>query len=415
MLKSHERLIVWRYISSRKKDGFISLTAILSVIAISLSVAALIVVMSIMNGYRVTLLDKILGYHGHIEVQGYGGKIEDYQTLLESLGPIEGVKALETYSQNQVMVTKNGQAYGAVVRGVPEAELTTDAFPADKIVAGRVEAAENEEGLIIGAQIARRLGVGVGQTITVVSPKPVDTPFGSSLRYLDFPVVAIVEVGVYDFDEVFVAMPLSLAQRFFRLGDSVSNINIFLNDPEAVSDILPAVQEAVGRRAYVAPWTQFNQALLGALDTERVAMFLILSLFIVVAVFNIASSLYMLVKEKAGDIAILRTMGMEQGAIRRIFMGVGLAVGVSGILLGALLATLFILNLDAIRTGIESLLGISVWDAEVRFIDELNAIVDPVEVQVTIAVAIFLTFLATLMPASKAAKLDPVEVLRSEG
>lgn len=415
LARGYESLIVWRYVSSRKVDGFISLTAILSTTAIALSVGALIVVMSVMNGYRVSLVDKILGYHGHILIQGYGNGLSDYDALVKDLEALDSATRITPFTESQVMVTRDGRAWAGLVRGLPETLFQSDTLPVESVLSGSTEAALELEGVVLGYQLARKLGVGAGGTITIVSPKPVDTPFGSTLRFLEFPVAAVVEIGVYQFDESFIGMPLSVAQRFFRMPGQVSNIEVFIEDPERVETVIGDFETAVDGRAYVTSWRSFNQALVGALQTERVAMFLVLSLFILVAVFNVASSLYMLVKDKAGDIAILRTMGVSKPGIRRIFVTVGLFVGLAGILAGSLLAALIIWQLDTIKSGIENLLGLNLWDPSVRFITEMQAIVDPGEVQLTIGIAVLLTFLATLLPAARAAKLDPVDVLRSEG
>ncbi len=413
--RGYETLIVWRYLSSRKFDGFISLTALLSTTAIALSVGALIVVMAVMNGYTVTLIDKILGYHGHILVQGYGGEIDDYETLLKDLETLESSVSVTPYTESQVMVTRDGRAWAGLVRGLPNSLFTSDKLPVERVLSGNPAAAEDLGGVVLGYQLAQRLGVGAGGTITIVSPRPVESPFGSTLRFLEFPVAAVVEIGVFQFDESFIGMPLTQAQRFFRMQGKVTNIEIFLEDPNSVDQVMDLYTATVGNRAIARSWRSFNQALVGALQTERVVMFLILSLFILVAVFNVASSLYMLVKDKAGDIAILRTLGVSRAGIRRIFVTVGLAVGLLGIIAGGILATLFILNIEAIKSGIESLLGLNLWDPSVRFISEMKAIAEPTEVYLTIGVAVLLTFLATLLPASRAARLDPVDVLRAEG
>ena len=409
-----ETLVVRRYLTSRRRDGFISLTAILSVVAIALGVAALIVVMSVMNGFRAELFDKILGYHGHVLVQGYGGKLDTYREVADDLRQMPGVARVTPFSESQVMVTHNGEAWGAIVRGFPEDMFKQGGVAVKRVLDGSLEAAPEMGGIVLGYQIARRLGVTAGDEITIVSPKTVSTPFGSTLRFVAYPIAAVVEIGVYQFDESFIGMPLTEAQRFFRLGDSVSNIEVFLDDPARVDAALPDLTATVGRRAFVRSWKSFNQALVGALQTERVAMFIVLTLIILVAVFNIASSLFMLVKDKAADIAILRTMGASRGAIERIFVTLGLCVGLLGILFGCFLAWVFIANIDAIKSAIEGLLGLNLWDPSVRFITEMRALVNWWEAGLTVAVAVILSFFATLIPARRAARLDPVEVLRYE-
>lgn len=412
--RGYELKIVSRYLSSRRRDGSISVTALLSIIAISLGVAALIVVMSVMNGFRAELLDKILGYHGHILVQGYGGQIKDYQAIIDDLSGAPDVTKITAFTENQVMVSRQGRGWGAVVRGLPEELFAENAFPVKRVISGNVENALETGGVVLGYQLARRLGVSAGGEVTLISAKPVDTPLGSTLRYLNFPVEAVVEIGVYQFDESFIGMPLEDAQTFFRLGDTVSNIEVFLKNPDTVEAAMPRVEQIVSDRAYASGWKSYNQALVGALQAEEVAMFIVLSLIILVAVFNISSSLFMLVKDKSSDIAILRTMGMDSAGIRRVFVTLGLSVGLMGIAAGGVLAALIIVNLESIKTGIEAMLGLDLWDPSVRIITEMKAVVEVREVVMTIGVAVLLSFVATIFPARRAARLNPVDVLRFE-
>jgi lipoprotein-releasing system permease protein len=414
LAKGFEWGVARRYLLRPPKDGFISLNIILSAVAIMLGVWALLSVMAFMNGFRTELTEKILGYHGHTVVLGYNGRIDNYQPLTRQLSSLPDVVKVTPFTENQVMLMKDGRSWGAVVRGLPDELLTKDGIAASTVHAGSVESAAEEGGLILGHLLARRLGVGVGDEVTIVSPNAVSTPFGSTLRYLAYPVSAIAEIGVYQFDESFVGMPLAESQRFFRAGDTVSNIEVFFSDPELVDQYLPEISHIVGRSGYVRGWRSFNQALVGALETERVMMFLILSLIIVVAVFNVASSLVMLVRDKSGDIAILRTMGATRASIRRIFLIVGLTVGLFGIVGGSLLATVTLVNIQSIKVFVEWLLGREVWDPSVRFINSIRVEVNWGEVWLTIFVAIALTFLATILPAMRASRLDPVKILRHE-
>ncbi len=403
-----------RYLLRPPSDEFISLNTILSVVAIALGVTALISVMSIMNGFRAGLMESILGHQGHAVVYGYNGQILNYRTITERLTEIDGVVRVRPYVEAQVMATKDGRSHGALVRGLPTEHLNSEGMADVTILNGSLANIEDEGGLVIGYALARRLGVTVGDSVTIVSPNTISTPFGSSLRYLAYPVHAVVEIGLIQFDESFIGMPLAEAQRFFRTDDSVSNIEVFLDDPEKIDQLFPDLEQIVGRDAVVRGWRSFNPALIGALQTERVAMFLILSLIILVAVFNVSSSLVMMVKEKSGDIAILRTMGATQKSIRRIFLIVGLSVGLSGILAGGILSSLIVSYIEDIKNFVEWATGMTMWDPSTRWISEIRADVNPTEVVMTILVAILLSFLATIVPAIRASRLDPVAILRHE-
>lgn len=403
-----------RYLLRAPSDGFISLNTILSVSAIAVGVMVLISVMSVMNGFRAGLMESILGYQGHAVISGYGGKIVGHQELVTKLQNLPGVVKTRPYVQEQVMATNAGRTMGAIVRGLPKEHLNDANTEGMKVRAGSLDDTYEKRGVAVGYVLAQRLGVTVGSTITIVSPNSVATPFGSTLRYLAYPVDAIVEIGLYQFDETFIGMPIDEAQRFFRLGDTVSTIEVFMAEPEQVDGVFHRIEETVGRAGYASSWRSFNPALMGTLQTERVAMFLILSLIILVAVFNVSSSLVMLVKEKSGDIAILRTMGATRRSIRKIFLIVGLSIGFTGILAGGLLASLIVVYIEPIKRAIEWLTGQNMWDPATRFISEIRADVDPAEVMMTIGVAMVMSFVATILPAMRASKLDPVSILRHE-
>ncbi len=403
-----------RYLLRPPKDGYISLNTILSVIAIMLAVTALIVVMSVMNGFRAGLIESILGYQGHAVVQGYGGRLSSYDDIYNESKALPGVVKVRYYTEHQVMLTRDGRSTGAIVRGLPPEQLTEDGLGDVKILAGQLNNDADTPGLVLGFRLARKLGVTVGDTVTVVSPNTVSTPFGSTLRYLGYRVDALVEIGLFQFDDSFVGMPLDEAQRFFQMGEAISKMDIYIEDPDRIGGFLPLLEQTVGGKAYMFGWRSFNPSLLEALKTERIAMFLILCLIIVVAVFNVSSSLVMLVKDKSGDIAIMRTMGAQQASIRKIFLIVGLSVGAFGVLLGGALAALIIENIVGIKEFIEWAFGFNAWDPATRWISEIRADVDWTETILIIVVALVLSFLATILPAFRASRLDPVTILRHE-
>ena len=426
MINSFEWMVAKRYLSSKGRDSYISVNAILSATAIALGVMAIISVMSILNGFRAELIDKILGYQGHVLVQGYGGRLEGYREIMKDLEVIKGVSKVTPFVESQALVTFNGNGTGVVVRGLPESDFIKGRLPVKEVRDGSLADAVEQNGLVIGYELARKLRIKVGDTITLVSPKEVNTPFGSNFRSLGYPVVAIIEIGIYTYDEAFIGMPMQEAQAFFSMGDAITTIEYFLDDPDKVDDVVEQFYDLVEttevvdgvekrvKRAHVTHWKLFNNAIVGAMEVERVAMFLVLSIIVLVAVFNVGSSLYMLVKDKSGDIAILRTMGARRGSIRRIFITVGMFVGVFGTLVGTICGFLIVIYIDSIKNAIEWLLDTNVWDPSVRFITSLRAEVDPWELGITIGVALLMSFLATIPPAMRAARLDPVEVLRHE-
>jgi len=414
MFSAFEWMIALRYLGSRRGDGFISVIAIISLIGIALGVATLIVVMAVMNGFREELLDRILGLNGHISVVGYDGELRGYEPLSDKIRQIDGVVSVTPLVERQIMVTFQGRARGGLLRGAPENSVKTHAHIAPNIMAGSLDRFEGHEAIIMGTQLARNMGVGVGDRVTLISPQGVSTPFGTAPRMAAYEVVALFEIGVYDYDNLFVYMPLEAAQIYTRLENAVSGIEIFVEDPDQVDGITDAIIPLALQVGTTNDWRMVNQSFFSALEVERNVMFLILTLIIIVAVFNIIASLVMLVKDKAKDIAILKTMGAGRGSMMRIFIIAGGSVGVAGTMLGFGLGLLMTLNIEAIQQWMSRLSGTQLWNAEVRFLSEMPAKIDNWEVGMTVVMAIILSFLATLFPAWRAATLDPVEVLRYE-
>lgn len=414
MISRFEWAIAKRYLLSRGGEGSLSVIAILSAVAIALGVATLIVVMSVMNGFRLELIDKVLGYNGHILVQGYGGKLKDYQTIEAEVAKHPKIIRSTAFTESQVMLMQNGRGWGAIARGFTPEKFSMEGLGFNKLIEGAFPTDPDAEGLVLGYQLAKNLGVRVGQVITMVSPNMQSTPFGSRLRYNSYPVLAVVEIGVYQFDESFVGMPIKMAQRFFSMPDQATTIEFFLEDPEEVTLIKEEIQDIVKNRAHVTHWLEFNSSIVGALNTERVVMFLVVMMIIVVAVFNISSSLFMLVKDKMSDIAILATMGTKRGSILRVFILVGVSVGLFGILVGCGLAAVIIQYLAEIKGFIEWALGLNLWDPSVRFITNMRAVVVWEEVAFTVGSALLLSFIATIPPALRAARANPIQILRSE-
>ena len=415
ILNRAERMLARRYLLPEKGEKFIFVVAGFSVGAVALGVAALIIVMSVMNGFRAELFDKIVGLNGHAVVQGFGGRLDNWQQIAETARKSPGVTSAVPLIEQPLMATANGRFEGALVRGMRLQDLQTNKTVNSNIVAGDMRSVRpGNNHVAVGSRLAQTLGLVPGAQITLWNPDGASTVVGTVPREVSYTVGAIFEVGVYDYDKAFVVMPLEEAQQLLLLGDQVGMVEIDTSDPDRVAEILAPVQQAVAGRAVVTDWRQMNSALFEALAVERVAMFVVLCLIILVAAFNIASSLIMLVRAKTRDIAILRTMGATRQSMTRIFMTVGLSIGTTGIVLGAILGAIFLFFRQNVVNGIQRLTGQDLWDPSVRFLTELPSKTDPLEVAAIILVTLVLTFLFTLFPARKAASTDPVQVLRYE-
>jgi lipoprotein-releasing system permease protein len=408
-----ERMMAWRYLRARRQEGFISVIALFSLLGIMLGVATLIIVMSVMNGFREELFSRVIGLNGHMLVRAQYGTLPNYEDVLERLRNVDGVELIAPTIEGQGLITGRGGPRGVMVRGVRPEDFRTKPVLSDHIVKGKAEdfGANN---VAIGKRLASDLGVTIGDTITLISPQGRSTVFGSTPRFAGYTVGAIYDVGMYEYDSGYVFMPLDSAQAFFQMPVSVSGLEVFAKDPHNLDAVKRRLTEEAGVPVSVLDWREQNSSFTNALQVERNVMFLILSLIIMVAAFNIISSLIMLVKDKGRDIAILRTMGATRGMILRIFFLTGASIGVLGTLLGLALGVAFAENIETIRQLLQKLTGTDLFNAEIYFLSQLPAVVNYGEVGQVVGMALFLSFAATVYPSWRAAKLDPVEALRYE-
>jgi len=415
ILSGYERMLARRYLLPHRGEGFIFLVAGFSVGAVALGVAALIIVMSVMNGFRAELFDKIVGLNGHAIVQGYDGQLSNWQQIAEEARKTPGITSAVPLIETPLMATANGRFEGVIVRGMRVEDIRGNKTIMGNVLAGDMRSITPGSGKVaLGSRLADTLGAYPGSQITLWNPEGRSTVVGTVPREVTYTVGAVFEVGVYDYDKAFVVMPMQDAQELLLMGDKVQEVEIQTTNPDKVQDIIAPLRKLIQGRGVVIDWRQMNSALFQALEVERVAMFVVLCLIILVAAFNIASSLIMLVRSKTRDIAILRTMGATRRAILRIFMTVGLSIGGVGIIIGIILAVIFLYFRQGVVNGIQYVTGANLWDPSVRFLTDLPSKTDPFEVAAIIIVTVVLTFPATLFPARKAASTDPVEVLRYE-
>jgi lipoprotein-releasing system permease protein len=412
ILSPFEWTIAKRYMLPGRGEAFIALVAGISLVAVMLGVAALVIVMSVMNGFRGELIDKIVGLNGHAIIQAYGNRIDDWEQMLEEVRDTPGVVDASPLIEQPLLASLNGRVEGISARGNIQRDI--DKLKS-KLVAGSLAPLRPGAGQVaIGSQLASNLGARVGDTLTIINPQGRATPFGTVPRQIGYQIAAIFEIGIYDYDQAFVVMPMQDAQTLLLLGDAVQMIEVKTDDPETVVETLAPLKEKLAGRAVIADWKSINASLFEALAVERVAMFFVLSIIVLVAVFNILSSLIMLVRAKTRDIAILRTMGATRRSLLKIFVTTGFIIGAIGTVAGLILGAIVLLFRQSIVRGIELMSGQNLWDPSIRFLTELPARTDPAEVTAIVVMALAFSFLATLYPALKAASTDPVQVLRYE-
>ncbi|MGB4106646.1 MAG: lipoprotein-releasing ABC transporter permease subunit [Alphaproteobacteria bacterium] len=413
MFSPFERMVAWRYLRSKKAEGFVSVIAGFSFAGIMLGVATLIIVMSVMNGFRQELFGRILGLNGHMNVYSLQGPLYDYDYLASKIKPVSGVQDVTPIIESQGLVSRGGSSLGVVVRGIAWKDFTNRPILRDSIKEGKLEDFTDNR-IAIGSVLAEKMKLKPGDKVTITSPQVKSTPFGSMPRQRSYEVAVIFDVEMYEYNSGFVFMPLEAAQTFFQLPGAVTALEVFIKNPDKLDDLRKAVSVVIEGKAGVYDWRDMNRNFYNALQTERNVMFLILTMIIIVAAFNIISSMIMLVKDKGQDIAIMRTMGATRNNMMKIFMLTGASIGIVGTLVGSVLGISFALNIESIRRGLEKLTNTELFSDEIYFLSQLPADIDWMEVVTIIVMAFGLSILATIYPAWRAARLDPVEALRYE-
>ncbi|MDB5688952.1 MAG: lipoprotein-releasing transporter permease subunit [Sphingomonas bacterium] len=415
ILSRYERMIARRYLLPGKGEGIIAVVAGFSLGGVMLGVAALVIVMSVMNGFRAELFDKIVSLNGHAVIQGYGGRLPDWRAILRETRATPGVTEAIPLIEQPLMGSYEGRVEAVLARGMEVADIVGNPVIGNKVIAGSLAAVRSGSGNVaIGARLAESLGAQVGGQISLISPQGQTTPFGTVPRIVSYTVAAIFEVGVYDYDKAFVIMPMQDAQTLLLMGDVVGMVEVQTQDADRVGEYMAPLAAKVGSQAVVQDWRQMNASIFEALAVERVVMFVVLSIIILVAAFNILSSLIMLVRAKTRDIAILRTMGASRRGTLKIFLTVGLTIGALGTAAGLVLGFVALQFRQGVVNAVQFVSGQNLWDPSIRFLTELPSKTDPFEVIAIVVMAMVLCFLFTLYPALKAANTDPVQVLRYE-
>jgi lipoprotein-releasing system permease protein len=422
-----EWMLAFRYLRPQRKEGFISVTAVFSFLGIMLGVATLIVVMAVLNGFRIELRNQILGFSGHATLYRPDlSAIENYQPFTESLSKVPGVTRVVGYVEGQVLASSARGSRGALVRGLSEADLlkvptlvnrdlhTAIGNPEQEDATPGFDGFDKSGGVLIGEGMSRRLQLALGGNLNLLSPEGPETVMGSAPTSRDFPVVGIFKLGMSDFDDNVVYMPLAEAQDFFQLPGSVSLIELMVSDPDRITDQVPDIRAAVGEGFWLQTWQERNQAFFQGLMVERNVMFMVVGMVVLVAALNIISGLIMLVRSKSSNIAILRTMGATAGSIQRIFFICGSFIGIAGTLCGFLLGLVICWNADRIRNAIQWISGVDVFNPDMYYLARVPVKIDSAQTYWVVAMALTLSVLATLYPSWRAAKLDPVEALRYE-
>lgn len=417
MFGAFERAVAGRYLRARKGERFVSIIATFSLVGIALGVATLIVVTSVMSGFQTELVSRFLGVNGHVTIEAFAGqKISDYEELTKRIKELSGVKSALALLNGQVLLTTATNASsGGLVRGISQQDLRSLHRISDHILAGSLDDFAGDNALAIGVGFAQSYRVGVGDLVTLISPEGAATAFGTIPRVRAYKVVAIFDAGLHDYNTSVVFLPLPAAQIYFQKPNAVTQIEIRMDDPDLVDQLVPKLTPLLANLpVQVRDWRHANDVILSVLQVQKDTMFIVLGMIVLVAAFNVVSSLIMLVKDKRADIAVLRTIGAGSGAVLRIFMMCGAFVGVAGTVLGTIIGVAICHNIVEIQRVIEDVTGGQVFDASVFMLSTLPNTIDWADVARVVALGLVLSVLATLYPSWRAARTDPVEALRHE-
>lgn len=407
---STELLLAWRYIKSKGRERAISAIATFSLVGIALGVATLIVVTSVMNGFRKDFTERVIGFNGHISV--YPTKEINLDETVNELLKIKGIKKVVPGIEKQALISNRRSVKGSLTYGIRQMDLQNKSLISNNIVSGSLESFGNDNEIVLGHLLASRSGLILGDEVVLIVPEMEETGFGFVPRKKTFRLVATFKSGMHEYDNSVAYIPLDISQKLFKMKGRIGVISIFTDNPLNIKEIKSSIQEKFQNSFVISDWQSSNSSFMRAVEIERNVMFLILTLITLVASFNIISCMIMLVKDKEKDIAILRTIGLSRSAVTRVFFTVGASIGVTGTLIGSVLGLLFSMNIKNIQQWLESALHTQVFSPEVYFLTHLPSLIRPMDVILTIGVSLLLSCIATLYPARKASKLNPTEILR---